>query len=90
MPAAKSELDKLFESVVKFVKKRRGKWEHADWEAFVAQVEQIGYPAGDELKRNLGNMLEAAKYFYLQMPPAPAKRKSAPRRKAAPKKPAAE
>ncbi|MDQ1258136.1 MAG: hypothetical protein QG656_2745 [Candidatus Hydrogenedentes bacterium] len=90
--AAKSMYEKVLELCAQFVVKRKGAWEHDDWERFLIKAAQAGVELSDESKRNLGNILEGAKYFYLAAPP-PAPKKPAKKRaskKAAPKKAAAE
>ncbi len=82
MAAAKHTLEKLLELAGQFVSKQKGNWEHEDWEALLVKAGALGMPMDDECKRNLGNILEAGKYFYATMPQAPAK-KAAPRKKAA-------
>ncbi len=82
MAAAKNSLEKLLELAGQFVTKQKGTWEHENWEALLTKAGALGMPTDDESKRNLGNILEAGKYFYANMP-QPAAKKSA----AAPKKP---
>ncbi len=68
----------------KFVVSQKGVWNHDDWERLLAQVEKMNLKLTDECKRNLGNILEAAKYFYLKLPlPAEAPAKKAPAKKKA-------
>jgi len=87
MPAA-SKLSKLLSGVEKFVVTHQGHWGHAEWEKLVEDSRALGYPFDDDdCRRNLGNILEACKYFY-RRDDAPATAK-APAKKAAPaKKPA--
>jgi hypothetical protein len=85
MPAAKSPVQKLLELAGQFVTKQKGVWDHDDWEAFLTKAGSLGVPVDDESKRNLGNILEAAKYFHATMPPPP-KKKAASRKKTAAKK----
>lgn len=66
-----------------FVEKQRGKWEHKDWEGFLDKVNKAGVELTDELKRNLGNVLEASKHFYSKVSVVPDKKK--PRAKSKPK-----
>lgn len=94
MPAA-SKLSKLLSGVEKFVVTHKGQWGHADWEKLVEDSRALGYPFDeDDCRRNLGNILEACKYFYRREDSAaPAKasaRKAAPAKKAAPRKKAAQ
>lgn len=81
MPVKKSPLEKLVSLASDFVIKQKGAWGHEEWENLVAAVVKEGFALEDEGKRNLGNVLEALKYFYLQSPPtetaAKPKKKSA-------------
>jgi len=85
MAAAKSSVEKLLELAGQFITKQQGIWEHEDWEALLTKAGALGMPMDDECKRNLGNILEAGKYFFGSMPQAPAKKKAAAAKKA-PKK----
>jgi hypothetical protein len=79
----KSGLQNLLEIVQKFVVKQKGAWEHDDWEALVAHVTKAGVCLDDdEGKRNLGNILEACKFFYFALPADVEKKKPAPKKKA--------
>jgi hypothetical protein len=89
-------MDSMMAAAGKFVVKQKGQWEHDEWESLVAQVEKLGVKCDDEVRRNLGNMLEALKFFYsttghgeTPKPKAAAKKKAAskakPRAKAKPK-----
>lgn len=86
--AAKQTLTATFSLVQKFVDRQKGVWTHAEWEAFLADASALGYELTDETRRHLGNVLEAAKHFYLTTdgaaasPPAKAKVKAAPKPKA--------
>jgi hypothetical protein len=83
MPAA-SPLSKLLGRVDKFVTQHDGHWNHSDWEQLVEEARAMGFPFDDdECKRNLGNILEASKYFYERGAQA-----SAPAKKASAKAPA--
>lgn len=81
-----SGLQQLLDMAGKFVEEQRGKWEHKDWEAFLDQVNKAGVELTDEVKRNLGNVLEASKHFYSKVSVVPdkkkAKAKSKPKAKA--------
>jgi hypothetical protein len=83
MPPAKSALNKLLDLAAAFVTQQKGVWNHEDWEALLGKAEKLGFAVDDEGKRNLGNVLEASKYFYGVMPAPPAKKKAAPRKKKA-------
>lgn len=72
MAAKKSELQKILDLAGEFVMKQEGAWEHADWESFLNKAVKAGVSIDDEGKRNLGNILEASKYFYGKGGGAPA------------------
>jgi hypothetical protein len=74
-----------------FVVKKKGVWNHDDWESLVADAVKLGVPATDEGKRGLGNILEAAKGLYSALPTSasPAKPKAAAKPKATAKPKAA-
>ncbi len=81
MPVGKSPVQKLAGLAADFVVKQNGCWVHEDWEGFVAEAAKLGFILEDEGKRNLGNVLEALKYFYTMSPepqaaPAKAKKKT--------------
>jgi len=78
-------MQKVLDLAGKFVVSHKGTWDHTAWENFLTKAEKTGIGLDDEAKRNLGNILEATKYFYQQAPPARAKRRSAPRKKPAAK-----
>lgn len=84
--AAKITLQELLDFAGGFVTKQKGIWEHEEWEALLKKVAGTGLELNDETKRNLGNILESAKYFYPMMTDAPAARPAA-RKKVAAKKP---
>ena len=81
--ASKRPLQNLLDLSGAFVVAQKGRWNHADWEAFLKKTEAAGVKLTDEAKRNLGNLLEASKHFYELLP------KGAPKKKAAAKKPPA-
>jgi hypothetical protein len=95
--AAKNMTQKILDLAGEFVTKQQGDWDHAAWEGFVADMDKLGVPSTDEAKRNIGNIIEAAKYFYLlapspavpgkpaAKPKAPAKSKAAVKPKSAAK-----
>lgn len=83
--ATKTPFEKMMESATSFVKKQKGSWEHADWEAFLASASKLGIELNDENKRQIGNLLEAQKELFLAMP-ASAKKKAAAKKKAPVKK----
>lgn len=84
MPSAKNSLQKVLDLAGQFVTAQNGMWDHNEWEALVERVAAVNGPMDDEGKRNLGNILEASKYFFAHAS-APAPKKAAAR-KAAPKK----
>lgn len=84
--ADKSKLQKVLEEAGKFVSKRKGEWDHAAWEEFIEQVAALGYAKDFETCRNLGNILEGAKYLYLHAP-RPKRKPSAKRKAVAKRKP---
>jgi hypothetical protein len=75
---AKSDitLKQLLDMTGKFVEQQRGKWEHKDWEAFLDKMSKAGIDLTDEVKRNLGNILEASKHFYSSVSTVPDKKKA--------------
>jgi len=72
----------LFDLAAKFVTSQQGNWSHNDWEDLLEKVDKTGFCINDDTKRNLGNLLEAGKFFYNALPQNPPKRRSAPRKKA--------
>ena len=76
--ATKHMIQDLLTVAGKFVVDQKGHWQHDDWEALLVRVSEMGVTVGDEGKRNLGNLLEASKYFYGALPAkAPGKRTAA-------------
>ncbi len=82
-------LQQLMNLAATFVVDQKGRWNHSDWESFLIKAEALGIRADDETKRNLGNMLEAAKHFHAALPGAAPKKKAAAAKKPAAKKKAA-
>lgn len=80
MATAKTPLQKVLDMAGQFVVTQNGCWEHEDWEALLTKVAATGIQMDDEGKRNLGNILEAAKY-YLSVTPKAAPKKAAARPK---------
>jgi hypothetical protein len=71
MPA-NNQLKTVVTLASKFIEQKKGFWEHADWEDLLGQVAKAGITATDEVKINLGNMLESGKFFYgITAPGAP-------------------
>ncbi len=57
-------LEKVLDLVSQFVRAQKGCWGHDEWEAFLGKAAKAGVEITDESKRSLGNLLEAAKFFY--------------------------
>ncbi|HNR30245.1 MAG TPA: hypothetical protein PKI11_05110 [Candidatus Hydrogenedentes bacterium] len=72
--AAKRLSQKVLDLAGKFVAGQDGAWEHADWELFAEEAAALGFELTDESRRNLGNILEAAKYFHCLPPLKKARR----------------
>lgn len=66
--AAKNLSQKVLDLAGKFVARQEGAWEHTDWEIFLEEAAGLGIELTDESRRNLGNILEAAKFFYGMTP----------------------
>lgn len=62
--AGKAALPGFVDLAYTFVNSHQGCWEHEDWETFLEDVAKTGITIDDEVKRNLGNILEALKFFY--------------------------
>lgn len=85
MAPSKNALQKVLEAAGSFVIAQKGSWDHGEWESFLNKIAAQGVAVTDETKRNLGNILEASKYFYGLPVVSPAKKKASPK-KSAPKK----
>lgn len=48
----------------KFVEKQRGIWDHEKWLDFLLDAQKKGFDFNDEIKANLGLLLESMKKFY--------------------------
>lgn len=83
--ATKPAVNKVYELAATFLDEHDGAWDHEAWESLVSEVASLGLEPNDELRRNLGNILEASKYFLTQMPAKAPKTKTKPRAKAKPK-----
>ncbi len=81
--ATQISVSQVFDEITDFLAVHGDDWDHAAWEALVASMANQGLEPSDEMRRNLGNILEASKFFLGQMPAKPAKAKS--RAKAKPK-----
>lgn len=55
---------KLLETASEFVEARRGWWEHADWEAFLQNLQGQGYRLSEEHRAPIGSILEIFKKYY--------------------------
>ena len=62
--AAKNTTQKLLDLAGKFVTEQGGTWGHGEWETLLADAAKLGVELNDESRRNLGNILEASKYFH--------------------------
>jgi hypothetical protein len=58
----------ISDQVAELVEKTKGKWEHLDWEKFVADLQKKGIELTEDAKRDLGDILESAKKFYSSLP----------------------
>ncbi len=87
--AATSPFPKLLDLVEKFVIRHEGQWTHQDWEELVDEGRALGYSLDeDEGRRNLGNMLEGARFFYVHgaAPTQSSAARKAPAKKSAARK----
>ena len=82
MATSKNPMQQLLDMAGNFVTQQKGKWEHKDWEAFLGQVSKAGVELTDEVKRNIGNILEASKHFYGHVSTVPDKNAPNPKAKA--------
>jgi hypothetical protein len=58
---------KVFTLAAAFIATQKGEWSHDAWEGLLKRTEKAGVPVqDDESKRNLGNILEGVKFFYLR------------------------
>ena len=81
MATSKHPMQQLLDMAGAFVTKQKGKWDHKDWESFLDQVSKAGVDLTDEVKRNLGNILEASKHFYAKVTDVPDKKVAKPKAK---------
>ena len=56
--------DVLVDLAGKFVESQKGVWDHTAWLNFVSDVQQKGLELSDDMKDNLGLVLESMKKFY--------------------------
>ena len=68
MAAKKHAVQDILEAAGQFVLSQKGDWDHAAWEEFLVKIAGLGIEVCDESKRNLGNILEATKFFYGKVP----------------------
>lgn len=66
--ATKHSMEKVLSLAANFVIERNGVWDHDAWEGLLADMAGLGLEIEDDFKRNLGNILEAAKFFYCNLP----------------------
>ena len=81
--AKSSTMQKVLSEVGTFVNAKKGSWEHNDWEGFLEKIDKLHIAMDDECKRNLGNLLESSRYFFL-LPPDNAKASAKSNRKPIP------
>lgn len=72
--AKRHTLQEILELAGKFVTDQEGQWDHDAWERLLPKAEALGLDLSDENKRNLGNILEASKFFYFCLPSEPVKK----------------
>jgi hypothetical protein len=65
----------LLELAGKFVEKREGVWDHAQWEKLVQKAADLGFEMNEEAQQGLGELLEIANYFRTHAPEKPEKQK---------------
>ena len=66
-----------------FVVKKRGAWNHEEWQQWCDSIASLGLELDEELRVQLGVLLETLKTCYLSMPKRP---KSAAKKKAGAKR----
>jgi len=55
---------KLLETASEFVEERQGRWEHPEWEGFLARLSNDGFHLSKEVEPPIGNILEIFKAYY--------------------------
>jgi hypothetical protein len=55
---------KLLRIASEFVEEQGGRWEHADWESFLARLSKERFSISDEARAPIGNVLEIFKKYY--------------------------
>ena len=73
--AAMHTVQELAVLVSDFVVKRRGVWNHEQWEALCGKVAGLGVDLDDALLERLGLLLEDMRVFYYCMPAIPKAKK---------------
>ncbi len=79
--AATHKLQDLAKLAGDFVVKRRGAWNHEQWEALRDKVVALGLEQNDSLDEHLGLLLEQLRIFYQDLP-QPARTKAKAKTKA--------
>lgn len=51
-----------------FVVKKRGTWNHTEWQELCASVASLGLELDEEMEARLGLLLETLKTFYVSLP----------------------
>lgn len=65
MPSGKTVLNKVFTLAEGFVVAQKADWGHEEWEKLLDKAAKAGVDVSDEeVKRNLGNILEGGKHLY--------------------------
>jgi hypothetical protein len=66
MATPKTEVKKVFTLAQAFVVSQKARWGHDDWEKLLEDLEKEGVDMeDDEARRNLGNILEGGKHFFV-------------------------
>ncbi|QWR75989.1 hypothetical protein [Candidatus Magnetomonas plexicatena] len=58
----------MYEQTVSFVEQTKGKWDHEGWEGFLKDLQKMGITITEEGRAYLGELLEAARKFYVNLP----------------------
>lgn len=56
--------DVLVDLAGKFVENQKGVWDHTAWQNFISDVQKKGTDLSDDMKDNVGLVLESMKKFY--------------------------
>ncbi len=54
----------ISDHIIKFIKKNKGVWDHAEWEALLKDMQKMGLELNEETMSYVGNVLETAKGLY--------------------------